>query len=56
MTKRKGLFDNPTFKSLPFNKKITAFFYAVKYFVQGDPWDFALDYACSLLKGWKNIN
>ena len=51
--KKKGLLDNEHFKKLSLRQKFTALWYALKYYAQGDDWEFALDYAVSLIKGWK---
>ena len=53
MEKKKGIFDNEKFKKLPFGKKFTVLCYALKYYAQGDSWHFALDYATSMMAGWK---
>jgi len=34
--------------------KIRVFILALKYWMQGDDWDKAVEYAESLVKGWKN--
>jgi hypothetical protein len=49
--KKKG---NEHFKKLPFRKKFTVLCYALKYYAQGDDWEFALDYAVSMMAGWKS--
>ena len=33
--------------------KIRIYVLAVKYYIQGDEWEFAIEYATSLVKGWK---
>ena len=34
-------------------EKIRIYILAVKYYLQGDEWNFAVEYATSLVKGWK---
>jgi hypothetical protein len=34
-------------------KKIRIYCLALKYFMQGDEWKFAVEYAEALVKGWK---
>lgn len=33
--------------------ELRIFFLAIKYWLQGDKWDFAKDYASSIVKGFK---
>jgi hypothetical protein len=34
-------------------EKIQIYMLAIKYFIQGDTWEFAVEYATGLVKGWK---
>jgi len=34
-------------------KTIRIYILAIKYFLQGDKWRFAVEYATALVKGWK---
>ncbi len=47
------LLDYQPYKDLPFGKKFEALKLTVKYWATGDEWRFALEYAVSLVIGWK---
>lgn len=34
-------------------ENIQIYILAIKYFIQGDEWKFAVEYATGLVKGWK---
>ena len=36
-------------------ENLRIFWLAVKYWLQGDEWTFAVEYATSLVKGWKTV-
>jgi hypothetical protein len=40
-------------QKLPFTDKIRLHTLAIKYYFKGDDWDFAREYAMSIIKGFK---
>lgn len=34
-------------------KKIRVYCLAIKYWLQGDPWQFAVEYARAIVEGWR---